>query len=369
MRTTILSLLILFSLTVSAQKSDSAFTINGTFSKMKSGKIFLSVYRDYGVLNDSAKIINGKFSFKGHVKQPYQSVLFYKGDAGKRDNMLELYTEAGVTMLTGTGDSLKDIKISGSKVNADDKVLKNMMKDVSAWEERNSALFDEAYKNKDRHVMDSLDKVDMEVMKAKRKVVAAFVKKNPASLRSSMAIEENYGYYAEASDVEPLYNMLGANIKQTLSGKKVKKMLDTYKTVALGMKAPEINQNDTLGNSLPLSTVKAKVVMIDFWASWCGPCRRENPNIVKAYEQFHTKGLEIYGVSYDKTDSKWRKAIVADNLTWPEVSDLKGWQNSTSDQYYIKAIPANILLDANGKIIARNLFGDELVKKLAELLL
>jgi len=368
MRKTIFALFTLFSLTAAAQKTDSSFTITGAFTKMKSGKIFLSVYRENDLINDSAKIVNGKFSFKGHVKQPTQSVLFYKDETGKRENTMSFFTEPGNIILTGAGDTLTNVKISGSKINADNKVLKSMMKDVDAWEDKNGELFDEAYKNKDKHTMDSLDKVDMDVMKAKRKVVADFVKKHPGSLRSAIAINDNFAYYAEASDVEPLYNMLTPNIKNSPSGKKAKKMLDTYKTVAIGMKAPEVIQNDTLGKPLPLSSVKGKVVMVDFWASWCGPCRRENPNIVKAYAQFHPKGLEIIGVSYDKTDSKWRKAIVSDNLTWYQVSDLKGWQNSTSDQYYIKAIPANILLDANGKIIARNLFGDDLVKKLNELL-
>ena len=218
--------------------------------------------------------------------------------------------------------------------------------------------------------MDSLDAIDMEVMKAKRKVVGDYVKKYPNSLRAAMAIQDNFAYYAEASDVEPLYNALSSDIKNSANGKKVKKMLDVYKTVAIGMKAPEIVQNDTLGHPLPLSSIHGKVIMVDFWASWCGPCRRENPNIVKAYEQFHNKGFEIYGVSYDteKGTAKWKKAINTDKLTWYEVSDLKGWQNSTSDQYYIKAIPANILLDSDGKIIARNLFGDKLIQKLKELM-
>jgi peroxiredoxin len=368
MKRTISLLILIVSAITSVHSADSAYTVQGTFSKMKTGKIFLSVYRSNGVINDSAKIVNGKFSFKGHVQQPAQAVLYYKGKEGSRDNMLYFYAEPANIMITGAGDSLQNVKISGSKINADDKVLKGMMKEVSAWEDRNSALFDEAYKSKNKHVMDSLDAVDMNVMMAKRMVVGQFVKKYPASLRSAMALEENFGYYAEASDLEPLYNMLDAKIKATTNGKNVKKMLDTYKTVAMGVKAPEITQNDTSGHALPLSSIKGKVVMIDFWASWCGPCRRENPNIVKAYEQFHPKGFEIYGVSYDKTDSKWKKAINDDKLTWYEVSDLKGWQNSTSDQYYIKAIPANILIDQDGKIIAKNLFGQKLIDKLNQLL-
>ena len=362
-------LLLLIPFSLAAQK-DSSYSVSGNFTKMKTGKIFLTVYRDYGIINDSQKIVNGKFFFKGHVKQPVQAYLYYKGADDNTSNSLLFYVESGKIMLSGAGDSLKDATISGSRVNADDKILKGMMKDMTAWEERNSVVFDEAYKNKNQLVMDSLDAVDMEVMRAKRKVVAAFVKKHPSSVRSAMAIEENYGYYSEASEVEPLYNALDVNVKSSPSGMNVKKMLRVYKTVATGMKAPNITQKDTSGNSLSLSSVHGKVIMIDFWASWCGPCRRENPNIVRAYQQYHGKGFEIFGVSYDteKGVAKWKKAINDDHLNWYQVSDLKGWKNSTSDQYYIKAIPANILLDQNGKIIARNLFGKELQAKLKELL-
>ena len=361
--------LIVISISASAQKSDSSFTIQGNFSKAKTGKIFLSVYGDNISINDSTKIIDGKFSFKGHVKEPAQAILYYSTD-GKTDNNIYFYAEPAKITITGAGDSLKYIKISGSRLNDDDKSLKEMMKDITAWEDLSSAAFDEAYKNKNTPVMDSLDAVDIEIMKAKRKVVAEYVKKHPASLRAAIAIQENFAYYAEADEVEPLYNILASNIKNSKSGKNIKKMLDVYKTVAVGMKAPEIVQNDTSGHILYLSTVHGTVVMIDFWASWCGPCRRENPNIVKAYEQFHNKGFEIYGVSYDteKGVAKWKKAINTDKLTWYEVSDLKGWQNSTSNQYYIKAIPANILLDSDGKIIAKNLFGDKLIQKLKELM-
>ena len=366
MKTTLLMIAAFITLNTFAQKADSAYSIVGSFTKVKSGKIFLGT----ATKTDSAKITNGKFVFKGHVTAPSQAFLYYKSKEGESRNGLLFYIEPLLITLSGTGDSLKDLKISGSLLNNDDKVMQGMMKEVNKWEERNSNLFDEAYKNKNISVMDSLDLVDMDVMKTRRSIVAAFVKKHPASLRGAIAIQENFSYYAEASDVEPLYNNLTPKVKSTPTGKSIKKMLDVYKTIAIGQKAPDIVETDTLGHPLALSSVKGKVVMVDFWASWCGPCRRENPNIVKAYSQFHAKGFEIFGVSYDtqKGITKWKKAINDDKLSWYQVSDLKGWSNSTSDQFYIKAIPANILLDSNGKIIARNLFGEKLIAKLNELL-
>ena len=150
----------------------------------------------------------------------------------------------------------------------------------------------------------------------------------------------------------------------------VKKILDAYKNVAVGKTMPDIIQKDTLGNKQSLSSLRGHYVLIDFWASWCGPCRRENPNIVKTYEQYQPKGFEIFAVSYDSETgaAKWKKAINDDHLIWHQVSELKGWQNSTSNQFYIKAIPANFLIDKNGVIIAKNLFGKQLAEKLASLM-
>jgi peroxiredoxin len=141
------------------------------------------------------------------------------------------------------------------------------------------------------------------------------------------------------------------------------------KTVSVGQKAPDFTMNDTNGNPVTLSSkVGSGLLLVDFWAGWCGPCRRENPNIVKLYNDFHKKGFDVFGVSLDQTKESWVKAIADDKLTWTHVSDLQYWNNSAAKQYGIKAIPANFLLDKNGIIIGRNLMGEALYNKVNEVL-
>ncbi|MBL7811683.1 MAG: TlpA family protein disulfide reductase [Bacteroidetes bacterium] len=143
---------------------------------------------------------------------------------------------------------------------------------------------------------------------------------------------------------------------------------ETEKRIGIGAVAPEINLSQPDGKTLALSSLKGKYVLIDFWASWCGPCRRENPFNVNLYKKFHPKGFEVYGVSLDDDAGKWRSAIAKDSLTWYHVSDLGGWGSSAAKLYQVKSIPATYLLDKEGKIIAKGLRGEQLQAKLEELL-
>ena len=348
-----------------AQAQDSTFVINGKLEKIQNGTIYLNIYKQGQTFKDSSVIKNGEFKFTGFVSTPYFASLTLPD---RHQDYFTFYIEPAKMQILGRGDSLKLLTVKGSEVNSDDKLLKERMKPITQWEASNSKIYEEAYKNKDHKVMDSLDQVDLQILAAKRKIVAAFVKENPKSMRGAMAILENYAYYAEASDVEPLYNDLDPSVKNSLKGKEIKKMVDTYAKVAIGKPAPDFTQFTPDSSQLSLSSLKGKYVLVDFWASWCGPCRRENPNVVAAYNQFKDKGFTIIGVSYDTKKDRWLKAISDDHLEWNQVSDLQGWKNTTSDEYGIKAIPSNVLVDKDGVIVAKNIFGDSLTQKLKEVL-
>ena len=371
MRKIIASFLLLSPFVLLAQEG--SYTLSGKIGTLGApAKIYLST-GIMGIKPDSATLQKGRFEFRGTLTSPKSVTLILsrnnEGYLKRPSEFITMYLEPGKLMFN-TPDSLANSKISGSKINDDNERLKVALKPSekirSAQMAELAAMSAENKNNKE--FMAAFEKRYTANSEAQKQVLADFIKANPSSYISLVSLKKYAGSIPDYAVVGPLFDALSDKVKRTETGIAYASYLNNLKATAIGAIAPDFTQNDPEGKPIRLSDLKGKYVLIDFWASWCGPCRKENPNVVKAYGKYHDKGFEILGVSLDQKKESWLKAISNDQLTWKHVSDLKYWQNEVGVLYGVRAIPQNFLLDPAGKIIARNLRSEALETKLAEIL-
>jgi peroxiredoxin len=323
---------------------------------------------------DSVQPKNGEFKFKGTIPEPVVATLITKfkdkpGSEKLPRELFRFFLEPSKVELT-VNQSSKNISVKDSKTNEEFQLL---VKQAESYTIKFDSLYEEydsLEKAGNKEAMNRVEKtIDQLTNDVKENVYAAFLKTHPNSNVALYAIKEYAGWDIDPAKVEPFFNSLSPSVRAWPSAKALKARIAVAKQTAIGNYAMNFTQNDTLGKPVSLASFRGKYVLVDFWASWCGPCRRENPNVVKVFSKFKDKDFTILSVSLDRPDAKdkWLYAIHKDGLTWTHVSDLKYWDNAVAKQYGIRAIPQNLLLDPKGKIIAKNLRGEDLDVKLTEI--
>jgi len=362
---------------------DGEFYLKGTAKGIENGKLVILQTIDESGMNavslDTVKIQNGQFEITGKITEPTIYTLLIPSNSGA----VPFIAEHGDISVEVYKDSVQTSKVSGTynndefyKFNNDIKnVQKSIQKEMQGFQEKNKKRIESAQSSKDTVALNKLTKEFRGIQKKYPDFFINYAEKNTKSFISVYIIDGMFrSPDVDLKKVEKMYNSLEEDIKKTKPGKKVKAKIDELKgvktpeVVAVGKKAPNFSAKSPEGNKVSLNENLGKVTIIDFWASWCGPCRKENPNVVALYNEFHDKGLNIVGVSLDKDLAKWKDAIAKDKITWVQMSNLKEWSEPIAKTYKVESIPATFILDSNGTIVAKDLRGEELKSKVKELL-
>lgn len=315
------------SFTLAHAQEKNTLHLNGSVSGVTTGKVYLQKFIDkYYVVVDSAKVQNGQFSFSTKTVLPE----IYGISLDSKENPYMLFLDKNKTTVNlDPASDYQNTEVTGSALHA---------------------LFKE-YKSKEDVRIDE------------------FIKQHPSSLVSAYALYRDFSYRLSPTEIESNIKLLDPSLHNTTYVQVLNKLVKTLSNVSVGKTAPEFSAKTPDGKTVALSDRLGKgYLLIDFWASWCPPCRRENPNFVKIYQKYKDKGFDVLAVSLDKAKDKWVKAIADDHLDWTQISELKFWQSEIIGKYGVRAIPTNFLVDSKGVIVAKNVFGDDLDNLLRELL-
>jgi peroxiredoxin len=361
------SLVLLFACFLTTAHAQQPYVLSGNITGLTGEvKVFLSYGRGISAVKDSVVTSTGDFSFKGAIPQPVKASIslvpmhLLPGESPYSRDMREFYLCPGSNQISGS--SLATAAATGGKSQDEFVQLMAQMEAVR------TAMARPGYRGQDKDSMAAARAHYRATEKAVDEAQQNFAKANGNSY-VAFDIVKDHAFVIENPDAfGAMFNALNKDFKATAEGQKMAKNLAIAKRLDIGQPALDFSHADTSGHPVSLSALKGKYVLVDFWASWCGPCRIEYPFLKKAYSRFKDKNFEIIGISWDEDKDKWLKAIRENEFTWLQTSDLKGHQSELFATYGITAIPQSFLVDPQGVIIAKNLRGENLIQKLEEVL-
>ena len=348
------------------------FTISGNTKGLENGtKVYLEKPDDKKglIILDSTQVNEGMFSFKGTVPEPSLHFITIQGVKEK----LYFILEEVKIIVAVEKDSIAKSKVKGTKNNEDLENFKTkallIQNKLLSFQKLNAKKMTDAKAANDTIVINQLIKEFTVLQSELTNLPVNFLTSNPKSFISLLLVDSMFNDPSHSVEqLKTTYNGLDSSLKNTTLGKSIYNKTQKVSAFEIGSKVPDFSAPNPEGKIVSLKQSLGKITIIDFWASWCGPCRQENPNVVAVYKEFKDKGLRIIGVSLDKDGNKWKEAIAKDNLAWTHVSNLQFWQDPIATLYNIKSIPATFIVDANGIIVAKNLRGGDLRNKISMLL-